>query len=318
MEKLVRTMKRTLLLLIFSLAVLLPFQSAVAQGTAPDQPNTLAVLEVDLRPEFDEPSVLVIYHIVISAETKLPETLTIRIPARAKQPNAAAWVDPADGNMYDLKYTTQPSGEWIEVTMISPGPEIQLEYYDPQLTKVGTQREYAYDWSGDFEIQNLSIHIEQPLGASNMSIKPNLGSPQKGENGVYYYYAKLGSVPQGTSFSIQMQYDKAEDTLSIEQLKVSASGPLNDQTLGRSTLKEFMPWLTAVLFVIIISGGIWWFLSFNQRKLNMVDSAEKRHKRTFKAILDGEEDHNYCHECGQRAESGDLFCRICGTRLRKV
>jgi len=40
----------------------------------------LSSVSVDIWPEYDQPAVLVIYHIVLSSDVVLPATLTLHIP----------------------------------------------------------------------------------------------------------------------------------------------------------------------------------------------------------------------------------------------
>ncbi|MGA2503961.1 MAG: hypothetical protein ABSG01_07710, partial [Anaerolineales bacterium] len=56
----------------------------------------LSSVSVDIWPEYDQPAVLVIYHISMPANTTLPVTLNLRIPAQAEA-YAVAISDPVNG-----------------------------------------------------------------------------------------------------------------------------------------------------------------------------------------------------------------------------
>lgn len=119
---------------ILILAVLLiPFPAFSQSATR------LSNLVVDLWPEYDRPSVLVIYHATLAAETNLPTELTFRIPAAAGEPNAVAVRQP-DGQLFSVDYETQISGEWELITFTATLPEIQLEYYDPGLIRKAAKK----------------------------------------------------------------------------------------------------------------------------------------------------------------------------------
>lgn len=303
-----------LLVLLFLLAGF--SQPASAQTPVSTYPDHLAVLELDLRPEFDQPSMLVIYHMVLDSNTKLPATLKLTLPASVREPSAVAWVDPADGNLYSLAYNVEVSGENTYLTFTTTSPEVQVEYYDPALTQDGEKRLYQFNWPGEFDIDNMAIHIQQPMGAENMKISPSLGSPKLGQNEVKYYYSQLGAVTKGTSFNLSMQYEKKDKALSIEQLKVESSAPLNDTTFGRTSMTELMPWIIGILVLLLLISLVVWIrlVKYNpnhQRKQN-------RHKSSVLKFNDGVDDEpTYCHQCGQRAEKGDLFCRLCGEKIRQ-
>lgn len=276
-----------------------------------------AIVEVDIRPEFDDPQVLVIYHIVLAPDTKFPATVTIPIPARAKAPSAVAWVDPTDGSMYTLAYQSRTSGESLLITFSSTVNEIQIEYYDPDLLKDGEKRDFTYLWPGNFEVENFSILIQQPVGAKNMVITPDLGEPKASETGIIYYYSKLGAIKSEDSFSINMAYEKGTDALSIENLTVEPASPIDDSTFGRTTLKEVIPVIIGSFIIILVAAVGWWV--WISRHAGGSVKLTKRHRSAQRSSPSEEKegDHVYCHQCGQRAAHGDLFCRTCGTKLRK-
>ena len=53
----------------------------------------LSLLSVDIWPEYDQPAVLMIYHLTLASDTSLPASLSVRIPSES-QINAVAVVDP--------------------------------------------------------------------------------------------------------------------------------------------------------------------------------------------------------------------------------
>ncbi len=278
-----------------------------------------SIMEVDIRPEFDNPDVLVIYHIVLAPDTKFPATVTIPIPKQVGAPSAVAWVDPTDGSMYNLTYQSLVENDQLFITFSTTGNEIQLEYYAPDLKVIGGTREYSFEWNGGFDIDEFSVHIQQPFGATNMIVTPNLGDPKVAENGVVYYYSKLGSINTTNTFSINLSYLKTTDELSVQQLPVLPSTPIDDRTMGRTSLREVLPWIIGLL-IVILAGSIGWWIWISRHSSH----ARVKRKNRLSAILkmakneEREGDYTYCHQCGQRAVQNDLFCRTCGTKLRRT
>ena len=68
--------------------------------TRAQQDIPFSSVEVDLWPEFDRPTMLVIYHITLPAQAKLPAPMSLRIPASVGTPNAVAAKQP-DGALVD-------------------------------------------------------------------------------------------------------------------------------------------------------------------------------------------------------------------------
>ena len=127
--------------LILSLILILAALVQPQMGRAQDE-IYLGLLRVDLWPEFDRPEMLVIYKITLSLD-KIPTTLTFRIPKEAGQPYKVK-VKAEDGNLYEIDYTYRVGSEWGEVTFEVDNPDFQLEYYDPRLVRLGSDRRYAW------------------------------------------------------------------------------------------------------------------------------------------------------------------------------
>ncbi len=309
-------MKRILIYVILLTSVLISINSPVSSQNILPGVTHFGVFEVDIRPEFDNPQVLVIYHIVLAADTKLPATVTIALPGRIGTPTALAWVDPADGSLYNLTYQSKLENDLVKVTFTTTGSEIQLEYYDPNLNKSGTGRNFNYAWMGNFDVDNFSIHIQPPVGAQKIVITPSLGGPQFSDFGVEFYYAKLGAITSTNSFNINIEYEKLTDELSIEQLPVTSTAPIDDSTTGRTSIQEIIPWIAGLLLLILACSVAWW-IWISRHSESRRDNRLKRHLSAQKSQKNEEKesDYVYCLQCGQRAAPGDLFCRTCGTKL---
>lgn len=293
---------------LFILALLSP-GGAFAQG-AP----TLAAVEVDLWPEFDKPTVLVIYRVTLSSDVTLPAELTLRIPAAAGIPNAVAVKQP-DGSLINLPFDQQDTGGgWSALTFSATAPELQIEYYDSGLTKNGMARHFTYNWPGDYAVGDLTIEVQQPAGATNMKISPSMGAGVPAADGLVYYTQPVGALAQGQTFEITLDYEKATDDLSAGSMPVSPAGSLGDSTSGRQTMANALPWaLGFVGLVLIVGGGVWYWQA--GRKVETPRQDRPRPRGPAKKD-EAEESNVYCHQCGKRAAIGDRFCRACGTQLR--
>ncbi len=276
----------------------------------------LSELQIDLWPEFDRPSMLVIYKGTLPAGASLPVNLTFRIPAAAGEPNAVA-VRQVDGSLYSVDYDRQVSGEWSLVSFTTTTLQFQLEYYDPGLIKEDSQRQYKYQWPGDYPVEQLMVRVQQPLGATNMVISPNMGSGTTAEDGLVYFSTDIGSVSEGHTFTISVAYQKEGDAMTSGNLQVEPSAPINPGTAGRIDLTRALPWALGVLGLLLIAGGGFWYWQSGRGE----ERTPKRRRRRAatspsQVAAPNEEGVIYCHQCGKRAETGDRFCRACGTRLR--
>ena len=298
--------KRIIALALLTLAIF-PFTANAQEDVALNQ------LTVDLWPEYDRPTVLIIYHATLSPADSLPAELTFRIPASAGDPHAVA-VRQVDGSLLNATFERQVSGEWGLITITATTPEIQFEYYDPDLQIQGDQRHFEFHWPGDYAVDSFIVQVQQPVSVATMRFSPNLGSSTLGADGLTYYNSEIGSLAAGSTFTISVDYEKSSDALSAGSQQVLPSAPISNETLGRVTLREVLPWVLGALGIVLIAGGGWWYWRSGQQ----VSPKKSRRRKPVSEIISGSmpEGEVYCHMCGKRAESGDRFCRSCGARLR--
>jgi hypothetical protein len=295
-------MRRIFTLLILFVLVL-TVQPAHAQGTpALDSAN------VWIWPEYDQPGVLIIQRMLVSGSISLPATMTFRIPAAAQEPSAMAVGQTAD-TVSDTPYTLEPDGKWVKVIVEVTAPAIQLEYYDPSLSKNGKDREYLYEWAGDYTVDNLHVELQQPFDASNTRTEPVLPGTNPSADGLTYYTGDFGALTAGQVFTLNVSYTKESDAVSISFMNIQPSAPVDENTAGRVSLDTYLPWLVGAFGILMIAGGLYYYF---RRTARPRTGARRRHASSEETA----EGQTYCPQCGTRARSGDRFCRTCGTRLR--
>ena len=300
---------------IFVLFLLLIFLLPVGVGAQTQV--QFSSLEADLWPEFDRPAMLVIYRITLSPQTSLPAEIHLRIPAIAGGANAVAGANP-DGSLINIPYDQEDAGAWIQLVFQATTPDLQIEYYDPRLEKDSEARHYTFTWPGDYSVGDFTIEVQQPVGASNMLIKPGMATSKPGSDGLTYFTLDVGALSVGQPFEISIDYQKPNDQLSSSGLPVEPSGPLDNTAAGRQSMTEALPWALGLLGVLLIAGGGLWYWQSGREQPQANRKSRGRGKATS-PVDSGEanqSDYVYCHQCGKRAAPGDRFCRACGTELR--
>jgi len=305
-------MYKWILSILLILILLLP-AAAQAQST-----QSLSELEIDLWPEYDSPGVLVIYRMTLSAETALPVDMSVRIPTTAGEPFAVA-ARQTEGTLFNLVFTRAVSGEWASIDFTATSSEIQIEYYDDTLQRTGDQRNFAFTMSGDYNIGNLLIQVQQPLDASDMRISPSFGAGTTGGDGLVYYNREVGRVNAGQQVEVSFEYTKSTETFSAQSLTVQPSGEIPEDGGGNFPVNNVVWLLFGLLGVGLIVGGVLWYRQSGRQPAR---AANPRRRSRGAARKDqpvmSEDDGIYCHQCGKRAQPGDRFCRSCGTTLRIV
>jgi hypothetical protein len=271
-------------------------------------------MEVALWPEYDQPTMLVLYRAALPAEVTLPVELTFRIPVASGEPHAVAVQQPG-GPLMTASYTRQVSGDWALITFTATSPQIRLEYYDPGLSKEGRQREFEYQWPGDYPVDSFLIEVQQPTGSTDMRISSVTATSSQGQDGLVYHTAEVGSFEAGEPFSITVEYQKDSDALTADDLEVLPSAPLNAEENVRFDARTWLPWILGGLGVLLLAGGGWWYWRTNREE---APARDRRRRRAPSTPVDtaAPGDGIYCHQCGKRASAGDRFCRSCGARLR--
>ena len=295
-------MRKWLLILVLGiLFVFPPFASAQSDVT-------LSHVLVQLWPEYDQPSMLVITDFQMPTSAQLPAKLTFRIPQEGNLIAVATYA--ADGSLVNAVFDGPTiEGEWKVFTITMDTVSARFEYYQP-LTINGNQREFSYLWSETYAVDAFDIRVLEPMDLTSFKTDPNLSSISQ-ENGLTYHSGSTVKLASGEQFALNLQYNKTTDTLIAPPQGVQPSAPVGESTPGRVSLNNYLPYIIGGLGVIMIIGGIiyYWQAGRSQSR------KPRRRSHTHPEDEDGDVE-SYCPQCGTRAKGGDRFCRVCGARLR--
>jgi hypothetical protein len=285
-------------------ALFAPF-SAQAQGD-----TTLSSVQVQLWPEYDQPSMLVIYDFSLPDSAQLPLSVSLRFPKTANLVAVASQA--ADGSLLNTDYqgpTAEADWQVISVQIQSAGV-YHIEYYEP-LSRDGDVRNFSYLWSGDYAVDDFVVSVRLPTDATNVSSVPPMQSSQSSD-GTPYLRKDFGSLGANQQLPVELTYTKTSEALTASTQSLQPSRPLGASTPGRVVLGNYLPYVVGVLgFALIMGGGIYFWQSSRGKGRTKV----RRHAPASER-QQAQDSDVYCHECGTRAQAGDRFCRVCGTRLR--
>ncbi|TAK13971.1 MAG: zinc ribbon domain-containing protein [Anaerolineae bacterium] len=290
------------------LAVLFALVIALVPGIAAAQnAPEIDTLFVELWPEYDRAAMLVIYRIQLSEQTTLPTTIAVRIPAAVGEPNAVAEVAAA-GGLVNTAYERQVEGEWATLLIQTTTGIVQVEYYDPALTKDGAVRTYSDVLEFDYPIGRLLVRVQQPPTASNMQITPT-GTPAVEGDGLTYFYSEFGAVPAGETIEISVAYEKDDDALTVGSL---APAPAPEEPAPSANGKQALAWGLGILGAVIIGYAGFRLWQDNRAANERVTPRGRRGS----AGATGVGKTVFCHNCGTKSKPSDRYCRECGTELR--
>lgn len=302
-------------LLFFVMGVLFVFtSSAFAQDKV-----AIQSIDVNLWPEYDKAEMLVIDHIMLSEDTAFPTQLDLLIPANATLHTVAVGEsrDVVSDQGIDCKSTvkkncaTKEKGGWLVVSITATGPVIQFEYYDPNLKKDGDQRSYSYHWVSDYNVADFIAVFQVPFDSTEFKSTLPLEDDGLHSDNMQYYFSNVGAVPACEELTFDVSYQKSTDTLSVSHLEIQPVD-VNENTSGRVSLDNYLPYIIGGVGVILIVGGLVYYWQSGR-------SGSKKPRRRQRSQADREETavDAYCAQCGTRARGGDRFCRTCGARIRQ-
>jgi len=251
---------RTIPLVIGAMLLLAMAWSAhIAVGANTQANPSLARLEIDIWPEFDRAATLVILRGEVAPDVTLPASVSLRIPTSSDGPTALASAASVDAPLLNIPYErSEVQVDFLTLTFETGDRFFQLEFYD-RLETDSADRSYRYVWTGDLLVGELSVQVQQPAGATGLSVRPDLGPDFTGPYELVYREADLGALEEGRSLTVDVTYQKPDSRTTSEILGLTTSAlprPGNPGTDGGAR------WLIVVAvagaLVLAAAGlGLW-------------------------------------------------------------
>jgi len=291
--------------MFFMLGILMVFPLAASA----QESVTLSNATIQLWPEYDDASMLVIVDFTVSEGTPIPFMLTFRIPADADLIAVAS--DAGSGQFVNVPYE-QPAmeGEYKVFSMtVSAVTPHRFEYYQP-LSFNGEERAFSYVWDNGYAVENFQYLFLEPLDVTSLTLNPTFASQQV-SNGLTYYDGAPVSLAANEQYSLNLNYTKTTNTLVSQAQTVQIAEPVNEDTPGRVSLANSLPYIIGGLGVIMILGGLAYYFQWGRRS-----AGSGKHRKRTHTSTEGSAESVYCPQCGARAKGSDRFCRTCGSRLR--
>lgn len=267
----------------------------------------LAHLDLDIWPEFDQPSALVIIHAEIAPDVALPAPASFRIPTASGGPAAVATTVSDGSPLLNLPYSVQDAQpDFMTLEFDVPNRFFQIEFYD-ELTPGTAGSGYTYLWLGDYAVDQLVVQAQQPAGATSLTVDPDLGDAVPGAYGLLYREKNLGAFEAGKTLTVEVQYQKTEPRTTAEILGLDRPQP--DTSSGSSTRETVIIVLAIVAGIAAIALAIFGAVVLWRRLRPPAAGAPSRREERRRAAAErGPE----CKRCHQPLRPSDRFCPVCG------
>jgi len=277
-----------------SVALVIAFAPVRVDGQV--ETTALEEMKIDLWPEYDRASTLVMYRFRLKAGADLSVPVAVPLPANVGEPHAVAWRDDK-GSLFVAQFTRRTEGERAMVLARLGSREGQLEFYS-DIKFNDRERSFRFDWPGGVDVGALSFQIQRPAGASEFRVSPAARRQWEGEDGLTYALVELGPQESSARPGVDVRY--AKDTPSLSAPLASPPPPSVPETKTESTGGP-SSWLVA-------AGGL------AAGVLGFALLQALRSARSPAPKGDGQKPI-FCHECGTKGRRTDSFCMNCGTRL---
>jgi len=293
-------MRRNLFILLI-LFMLMPMATGFAQKPV----SYIDSLDIEIWPDYDRASVLVLLTGTLPGDTQFPASVTLPLP-EAAQLNAVARIDGKDGNMKDdIISSTDPPGM---LTFSTPDKRFRVEYYLPY-TVNSNQRSFDYTWLAPITVNNFQLRVQRPTWASSLNTDPASANIVRGAGGFDYHIFPARAVPAGQPFSLHVDYKMTTAQLSATSLPRQNSSTQTPAIPATPGTGSGINWALAA----IVAGGLIFIVAL------VWQIASRRPSPIIRKPIDSRVERQsgakFCHNCGVPIDEGDIFCRGCGSEL---
>ncbi len=289
-------MKRYLLL--STVAFLL---AAVIPARAQEGVERLAWMTVELWPDYDRPEMLVLMTGAVPDGTSLPAAVTVPLPGDATI-NAVARITDDNALIDDVEYSTADGN----LTLTAPDRRFRVEYYVPYESD-GGQRSYTFNWLADVTVEEMAVAVQEPAEATSLEVEPAAVEVVPGFEDFNYHNLPPETVPAGTPYSVTVSYEVEGEGGVLQNVNwpilLAAGGGL--------------------LVLLALAWQIWGdrLVSSGRKARKPRPARRKGAKRAGAQSAQKEKGESslpakFCHQCGEKVQPSDRFCRNCGARLK--
>jgi zinc ribbon protein len=298
-------MMRTKILLFSSL--FLVFLASPATKVAAESSDRIANLSISVWPEYDDPSVLVIYDGQFADKDGYPRQVGFLVPSDANV-NATAYGDDNGGYLNTDPWKTEDAGNgWTRILFNLPRPAFHIEfYYNPLQGKTDKTMSFAYKSAQPAD--TVELEIQQPLKAINFKTEPVAVLQTTRGHDFKYHVFHFSNVTVGQLLSVQVSYTKTDPNPSVASITIPSDATSANATNIPSSNLLLPAGIGAAGLALLALGFLAWRARGGKEERSQPRRAHNKKKgQSFSA---------FCHECGNGLRAEDVFCSHCGTKRK--
>jgi len=272
-------------------------------------------MSVSVKPEYDDPRVLVINQADLEASVQLPVDVTFNIPKGADI-GMACEVD-LNGGHACKPFKIVDKGDYQSLTVnVAKEHKVFLEYYYDAFPAGTPQRSFDFIFRPGFPVKSLSMEVQQPLRSSGFALTPVLPRTYTSE-GFSYRAQDYTNVSAGKPLSLKVSYSKTDNKPSVKpKPKSPDDAPAADVQSGGKSKLVLLVVLSVLGIIALLFGG---YMIFRSRPVasdagGRVAPNQVAGPGGAKKLKTGRGDVKFCASCGAKLLREDRFCSQCGDR----
>lgn len=284
----VKVMSRSEMMMMIARLLLVTLLLGVlpTHAWAENEPMELKNLNVSVWPEYDDPRVLVILEGTFVNTSNAPYSGPVKwnIPDAGEIEVGMACEIVNGGGHSCQPYQQTKKGEWIELTCkttksIKPGEEypVFLEYYYNPL-EGAVDKKFNFPYQPSYNIQALSIAVQQPLKASNFSVTPPANSTNVDQGGFTVHNYLFSNQTPKDKISLNIAYTKNDPAPSVQKQTDDSSGSpsASGGLVTTSSFKDTKVLVPMVFSLVLLTGFIVYAVMKNKQP---VPTPTKKHPK---------------------------------------
>lgn len=280
-KKIFKNVLSGLLLLVMVLSTM------PAMASAAEEQMEFKDLKVSVWPEYDDPRVLVILEgtMVNTSQEPFQGEVKWNIP-KGENLEIGMACEIVNGGHSCQPYEQKDKGDWIELTWkttrsIAPGEEypVFLEYYYNPI-KGSVDKEFEFPFQPNYQIDSLSLSVQQPLKAENFKVDPAPSSTNTDSGGFINHNYVFSNQTAADKIAVKVSYKKEDPKPSVEK-QVNNGGGGGQESSGLQTTSSFKDakvWVPAGFMVLILGGFIAYSIMQNKgkRRVDRLDRLQSK------------------------------------------
>lgn len=295
------------------MVLVLALALAGAPRVTADDGNRLKELKVQVWPEYDKASVLVLLDGTLADASNLPRDVSVLIPSTAT--GIIATYENSDSSLApEQSYKSEKQNDgFTQITYSTKSAAWHVEYYD-DLIKGSPDKAMDFSFQASAPADQLTLEIQQPLKATNFAVTPAAMSTRN-DGSFTYYDSALSNVAAGQRITAQVKYTKSDPNPSVVAVPTTAPVPATSSSPAPSS--SWNSAFTIVAIIILAAAamlGVYVYQQRSRRVEPVAVAVRRRKKGARRAPATG--GSAFCTQCGSQMGAGDEFCRKCGARRR--